>query len=320
MNSYSYVYRHHYLDARNRDKVRKLKYSPMKTDSLFYRLFSDSPELVFELIGETPPTTAYTFGSQEVKQTSFRLDGLMIPPERSPNAPIIFIEVMGYRDDTLYFRFFAEIFLYLKTFTPANNWRAVLLFSQQSLDPGLSIHFQDFDPNFRLRRIYLDQLPTETTNQSLELGILQLIGCQTQTTPQRARELIQRSHQEMTTAADQQRIVELILTILVYKFPTLSREDIQYMLGLDELKQTRFYQEVKQEGREEGKKIGEQRGRQQEAANLVLRLLVRRLNQELPEQTRSQIEFLTLIQLEQLTEALLDFTKLDDLLFWLEAH
>jgi predicted transposase YdaD len=30
----------------------------------------------------------------------------------------------------------------------------------------------------------------------------------------------------------------------MYKFPTLDREAIRQMLGLDELKQTKFYQEV----------------------------------------------------------------------------
>ena len=39
----------------------------------------------------------------------------------------------------------------------------------------------------------------------------------------------------------------------MYKFPNLSREEIEAMLGLSELKKTRVYQEARQEGREEGK-------------------------------------------------------------------
>ena len=44
-------------------------------------------------------------------------------------------------------------------------------------------------------------------------------------------------------------IVNLVETILVYKSPTLSREEIQQMLDLTDtdLKQTRFYQDVSQE-------------------------------------------------------------------------
>ncbi|MEX0269011.1 Rpn family recombination-promoting nuclease/putative transposase [Leptolyngbyaceae cyanobacterium UHCC 1019] len=251
----------------------------MKTDSLFYRLFSDHPELVFELMGEeVPAAVSYTFGSQEVKQTSFRLDGILTPSVQEPNSPIVFVEVMGYRDNNLYFSFFAEIFLYLKDFTPANDWQAVLIFSRQGLDPGLSVHFQDFDNSSRFRRIYLDQLPADAVDRSLELDVLQLIGVQEAIAPDRARQLIQRAQQEATDVAEQQRIVELITTILVYKFPNLSREEIRQMLGLDELKQTRFYQEVKQEGREEGVEEGREEGREEGVEETVARLAPMLLN------------------------------------------
>uniref|UniRef100_A0A832H454 DUF2887 domain-containing protein n=1 Tax=Oscillatoriales cyanobacterium SpSt-402 TaxID=2282168 RepID=A0A832H454_9CYAN len=46
---------------------------PLKTDSLFYRIFQTSPAAFFDLIG-TPNTNAadYRFTSEEVKQTSFK--------------------------------------------------------------------------------------------------------------------------------------------------------------------------------------------------------------------------------------------------------
>jgi predicted transposase YdaD len=61
--------------------------------------------------------------------------------------------------------------------------------------------------------------------------------------------------------------LDLIETIVVYKLPHLSREEIQRMLHLPdvELKQTRFYQDVFAEGRTEGRTEGQQ----QEAAVLV---------------------------------------------------
>ncbi|MBE9010568.1 DUF2887 domain-containing protein [Pseudanabaenaceae cyanobacterium LEGE 13415] len=61
----------------------------MKTDSIFYKIFQTVPSAFFELIGETDPrSSAYGFGSQEVKQTSFTLDGIFIPPLRMRQAPI----------------------------------------------------------------------------------------------------------------------------------------------------------------------------------------------------------------------------------------
>jgi len=50
--------------------------------------------------------------------------------------------------------------------------------------------------------------------------------------------------------ADPERIIELIETVMVYKFPMLSREEIEQMFSLSELKQTRVYQEALEEGRQ----------------------------------------------------------------------
>ncbi|TRT71124.1 MAG: DUF2887 domain-containing protein, partial [Microcystis sp. M_OC_Ca_00000000_S217Cul] len=52
----------------------------MKTDSIFYQIFLRFPDSFFDLIGQPQPGAAnYQFTSQEVKQLSFRLDGLFIP-------------------------------------------------------------------------------------------------------------------------------------------------------------------------------------------------------------------------------------------------
>ena len=60
--------------------------------------------------------------------------------------------------------------------------------------------------------------------------------------------------------------LDFIETILVYKLPHLSREEIKKMLSVYEveLKQTRFYQEVSAEGREEGRQEGLKAGKQEE--------------------------------------------------------
>jgi len=50
----------------------------------------------------------------------------------------------------------------------------------------------------------------------------------------------------------QREIIELIYTVFVYKFPKLSREEIETMLGLSELKQTKVYQEAVEEGEQRG--------------------------------------------------------------------
>lgn len=65
----------------------------MKTDSLFYRLFQEFPKIFCEIIGN-PSQLAnnYQFSSVEVKQTSFRIDGVFLSNQGEEN-PIYFVEV-----------------------------------------------------------------------------------------------------------------------------------------------------------------------------------------------------------------------------------
>ncbi len=68
----------------------------MKTDHLFYRLFQEHSEVVFELTGwPLPPTAGYTLHAEEVKQTSFRLDGVLMPAETALDEPLVFLEAQS---------------------------------------------------------------------------------------------------------------------------------------------------------------------------------------------------------------------------------
>ena len=210
--------------------------------------------MVFPLIGDNSPRIGtYEFASQEVKQLAFRIDGVLNPSPTAADLPIVFVEVQGYRDQqkTLYHSFFAEIFLYLRDYQPLNDWLGLLLFTKRSLDPQLPLHFQNYASSARFKRVYLDELPADLANQSLELNVLQLV--EDEVAPERASQLVARAKNEVTDGAERERVVELVLATLVYKFPTLEREAIRQMLGLDELKQTRFYQEIAEEERAEGR-------------------------------------------------------------------
>jgi hypothetical protein len=71
---------------------------------------------VFELLGDfEPKTSTDSFSFQEVKQTSFPIDGILVLPIYASDLPINFIEVQGYCDTKgdLYPSLFCEIFLYL---------------------------------------------------------------------------------------------------------------------------------------------------------------------------------------------------------------
>lgn len=66
-------------------------------------------------------------------------------------------------------------------------------------------------------------------------------------------------------------------------------------------------------------------GRTEEALNLVLRMLRRRLRSVAPDRVvsrelQTKLEGLSLLQLEDLGEALLEFEGIEDLLDWLDKH
>jgi predicted transposase/invertase (TIGR01784 family) len=226
----------------------------LKTDSIFYKLFATVPSAFFELIGENDPrTVTYSFASQEVKQTSFTIDGIFLPPLRMLQAPIYFVEAQGYRDkkgENFYYRFFGEIHLYLKDYQPAQDWKAVVIFTEKRFDPGLPRHYAEYENSPRLQRIYLNKLPPEIGERSLGLGILQLIGTNQKQAPAKGRALIERTQQELTDVTAQRNFIELIETVFIYKFPKLNFQEIGDMLGLGDLKQTRAYQEAEQAGEE----------------------------------------------------------------------
>lgn len=86
-----------------------------------------------------------------------------------------------------------------------------------------------------------------------------------------------------------------------------KKELIQQMFREGMMRESVIYQEILEEGRQEG--------RQEEGRSLILRQLTRRVG-ELPETERSRLNTLSLEQLENLGEALLDFEAIADLEAW----
>jgi predicted transposase/invertase (TIGR01784 family) len=83
----------------------------------------------------------------------------------------------------------------------------------------------------------------------------------------------------------------------------------------DIMRESVIYQEILQEGEQTGEKRGILKGEQA----LVLRQLARRLGNITPE-LQSQVQSLSITQIEVLGEALLDFSKPADLTYWLKNH
>lgn len=281
----------------------------MQTDSLFYALFQSLPSLLFELLERAPEEAeGYQFASVELKQTAFRIDGVFRPPEDAPSAPVYFVEVQFQRDPQLYRRLLSEVLLYLRQNPVVEDWRAVVLYPDPSIEVA-ERSLQEFLETSRVEVIYLNELGA-IAELSPGLGILRLLVEPAKSVPEAARGLIERVQQGSRPAVEMARLIELVETIVVYTFPRLSREEIAAMLGLSELRETRVYQE----GREEGLQVGAEREKA-----LISRQLTRKLG-PLPDSLQAQVNALSLEQLEALGEALFDFAEASDLETWLASR
>ncbi|MEG5058480.1 Rpn family recombination-promoting nuclease/putative transposase [Microcoleus sp. A2-C5] len=252
----------------------------MKTDTIFYSLFQEFPSFFFELIDRPPDeAAAYEFTSREIKQLAFRIDGLFLPTTEAPEKPFYLAEVQFQPDPDLYYRIFGELFLYLRQYKPLNPWRVVVIYPSRRIEHEQMLQFQELLTSQRVQRIYLDELP-EAADRSLGVKVVKLVIEPAETAAEQARQSIAMARQQLSDPTILRDLISLIETIIVYKLPQKSREEIAAMLNLSELRQTRFYQEVKQEGLEEGLEQGLEQGEQQAKLEAIRRTIGLGINLE----------------------------------------
>ncbi|QYX30574.1 DUF2887 domain-containing protein [Sphaerospermopsis torques-reginae] len=275
----------------------------MHTDTIFYQIFLTFHTLLFELLGEPPENAeGYKFTSVEVKEKAFRFDGIFMPD--SGEKPIYFVEVQFQPKPEFYWEFITEINIYINQYKPQQDWQAVALFAKRSLDVELLTNYQQELVNSgRIKRIYLDEIPSG----SIGMGLIELIVSKENQAPELVKNLMQRTKTEITNNSEREGIIELLETVLLSKFSQLTRQEIEAMFLVNDIKQTRVYQEAKQEGREV------------EATNLLLRQLSKRFG-KLTDSYIQKISNLKIAQLEDLGEALLDFRDIHDLDEWFKSY
>ncbi len=297
----------------------------MKTDKLFYRIFQELPGLAAELLGGLPDSAVLEFSAPVVKDSEFRLDGLLTPAE--PTLPLIFLEAQMQPDERFLRRYFASLFLYLAQQPQERDWRGLLLVASRSITLGWEVPYRALLQE-HVSIVALDELAIAPVHG--DLALLQLIALPEAAAVERARVYLSGPSDQLARETQ----LQLVTQILSCKLPRLSLEEIQAMLNLvlEEFENTRLYQQVMdrglqkgrleglkeglQEGLKEGLQEGLKEGRSNEARALVQRLLTRRCGNLSPS-LLARVQALPLEQLEALSEALLDFTALADLEQWL---
>jgi predicted transposase/invertase (TIGR01784 family) len=291
----------------------------MRRDSIFYKLFQQFPPLLFQLLPSPPPNAdAYRFDSVAVKEPKFEIDGVFLPSE--PNGVVYFCEVQFQKDEQLYERVFAESLLYFyRNRHRFSDWQTVIIYPARSTEQSNTHPYRALLKSEQVHRIYLNELGN-IRELPIPIALMVLTTLDESQAPTEARLLLERNISEKPA---NRAIIEMVTTIMVYKFDELSQQEVEVMLGIT-LKETRVYQEIKQQGldqglmqgREQGREQGLMQGREQEAINLVVRILTKRFG-SLSEEMRAAISGLPLTVLEDLSEALLDFVNLADLQAWL---
>ena len=110
----------------------------------------------------------------------------------------------------------------------------------------------------QVHRAYLNELGN-IRDLPIWIALMVLTTLEENQAPTEARYLLQRSQSITTEQPSSRAIIELVTTIMVYRFESLTQKEVEAMLGIT-LQETRVYRDVKAEGLEEGLLQGLERG------------------------------------------------------------
>jgi predicted transposase/invertase (TIGR01784 family) len=279
----------------------------VKRDSIFFQIFQQSPMLLFDLLPGVPENAdRYRFASVAVKEPKFEIDGVFLPPDDRPGV-VYYAEVQFQRDERLYERVVSESSNHFyRNRDQFTDWQAAVIYPSRSMEQKDTYPYRALLNSDQFHRIYLNELG-DIRELPLGLALMRLTIEPPKKAPEAARYLLARSKNEIRDPQANRAIMEMLTTIMVYRFNKLSRSEVEEMLGT-RLEKSRFYQEVKAEG----EVIGQERGQR----SLLQAQLDRKFG-KLSSRTKKTIAALDQTKLESLAIALLDFTTIGELEAWL---
>ncbi|WP_404784314.1 DUF4351 domain-containing protein [Altericista sp. CCNU0014] len=148
-------------------------------------------------------------------------------------------------------------------------------------------------------------------NPSIFLEDIALLPLAILAATQSPEQLLNQVAQRVSTIESTQQHREASAYVQLLAGLRFNKTLIRQVFREDIMRESVIYQEIQQEGEERGILKGEQ--------TVILRQLARRVGDVSPE-LQSQIQSLTLYQLEALADALLDFSTLADLRTWLQTN
>jgi len=233
----------------------------MKRDSLFFRLFQDLPGCFFRRIGRLEDDAArYEMTAIELKETAVRLDGVFKPVPGN-DGPAYLWEAQNYLLETLYANVLSKIGRMLEHGDPNQDWVAVAIYANRALEQKSLNPYRCLLNSDQMIRIYLDELPPAPPDQ-FEMGVLELIAAKPDVALVKAQAMLPRLQASRRSKKFQRMLIQFVETVILYQFPNWSREEIEKMLQVSDVRQTRVFQEALEEGKEIGKGLGIQEGKE----------------------------------------------------------
>jgi predicted transposase/invertase (TIGR01784 family) len=272
----------------------------MRRDTLFYRIFQEFPELLFQLTGDPPQNAAeYRFNSVAVKEPTFTIDRVFQPLVLDGTGTMYLAEVQMQPDQRLCERTFAELFaLFYRSRELYNDWQCVMIYLSRSTEQRITYPYRALLNSDQVQIIYLDELGN-IRDLPLIVSLAVLTTVPPNKAPAEARDILARAKEQ---PQQYEAILELVTRVISYMFLDQSPQEIDKMLDI-QFEETRVYKDTFAKGN----------------LNMVIKQLERRCGQLGIELVRG-ITTLSVEQLEELGYALPDFKKVEDLEDWLKSQ
>jgi predicted transposase YdaD len=204
----------------------------------------------------------YRFESITIKTTEKRLDGFCYRTDG--DGPNVFVEIQGYDDQGIYWRALREIATYYELTNDGKPFIIIVLFLDEKYAPKIC-PFDQIALPYQCIRANLPECLRRIWQQAGALTVLKPLAVSSKDQVFEEIHQWKVAIQTLDVPEEKQRVLlNLLEFLLVQRFPTMSRKEIETMLHLTPIEETAVGQELiqlgKQEGHARGRAEGEKRG------------------------------------------------------------
>ena len=203
------------------------------TDDALKRLRDLENLTALSLVG-TQVYGCWSKGASWISETSFRLSAVLSIREGLRESFVQSCPILGAR-------------------RPGRDWVAVVIYPSRSFEQKKLQPYRMLLKSDQLVRIYLDELPPAPREQ-IEMGVLELITASPERAVVKAKQMVQDLRASEKPEHLRQMMIQFIETVVLYQFPHWTREKVEKMVQVTDIRLTRVYKDAVEEGIEKAAK------------------------------------------------------------------